>query len=371
MRTLTAITLASAVTLGGCSSGLLSGEKVDYRSGSRQTTGLEVPPDLTQLAREGRYQAPAPVVSATAAAAAPAAAPATSSGVAPVALGGIRMLRDGDVRWLAVPLPAEQVWPQLRQFWLDSGFTLEVDDAAAGVLETNWAENRVKLPQDGVRRLLGGVLDGLFDSGERDRFRTRLERTPTGSEIYISHRGAQQVVTGAQRDEVRWSLRPHDVQLEAEFLSRLMLRLGSTAEQAKAATTTAAAAAQASGPERARKVAGALTPSVEVDEAFERTWRRVGLALDRSGFTVEDRNRSEGVYYVRYVDAQAPDERGFFSRLFGAEEARQAQRFRIALLGGTEATGKRTVVAVQTAEGAPVTAPVGQRIAEVLLRELR
>ena len=370
MRTLTLITLASAVSLAGCSSALLSGEKVDYRSGARQTTGLEVPPDLTQLAREGRYQAPAPVVSATAAATAPVATP-VPSGVAPIAVGGVRLLREGDTRWLAVPMPPEQVWPQLRQFWLDSGFTLEVDDSAAGILETNWAENRVKLPQDGVRRLLGGVLAGLFDSGERDRFRARLERTATGSEIYISHRGAQQVLTGAQRDDVRWSLRPSDAQLEAEFLSRLMLRLGSSAEQAKAATASTAAAAERNETARARLLAGAPTPSVEVDDAFERTWRRVGLALDRSGFTVEDRNRSDGVYFVRYVDAQAPDERGFFSRLFGAEEARQAQRFRIALLGGTEATGKRTIVAVQTAEGAAVAAPVGQRIADVLLRELR
>lgn len=369
MRILTVSTLAFAAALAGCSSGFLSGEKVDYRSGARQTTGLEVPPDLTQLAREGRYQAPGAVVSAAGSNAAAPAAAATTSSVAPAAVGGIRMLRDGDLRWLQIPMPPEQVWPQLRQFWLDSGFTLEVDDTAAGILETSWAENRVKLPQDGVRRLLGGVLDGLFDSGERDRFRARLERTSTGSEVYISHRGAQQVVSGAQRDEVRWSLRPSDPQLEAEFLSRLMVRLGSSTEQAQAATQSPAADPAATA--RARLLSGAPTPSLEVDDGFERAWRRVGLALDRSGFTVEDRNRSDGVYFVRYVDSQAPDERGFFGRLFGAEEAREAQRYRIALLGGTAATGERTVVAVQTAEGAAITAPVGQRIADVLLRALR
>ena len=160
MRTLTVSTLAFAAALAGCSSGFLSGEKVDYRSGARQTTGLEVPPDLTQLAREGRYQAPGAVVSAAGSNTTAPAAAATTSSVAPAAVGGIRMLRDGDLRWLQIPMPPEQVWPQLRQFWLDSGFTLEVDDAAAGILETSWAENRVKLPQDGVRRLLGGVLDG-------------------------------------------------------------------------------------------------------------------------------------------------------------------------------------------------------------------
>lgn len=361
------LAVAAAAALSGCSSGFLSGEKVDYRAGARQTTGLEVPPDLSQLAREGRFQAPSPVVSAAATAAAPAVAAPGAPSVAPSALGAMRVQRDGDTRWLEVPMTPEQLWPQLRQFWLDAGFTLEVDDATAGVLETAWAENRAKLPQDGVRRLLGGVFDGLFDSGERDRFRTRIERTARGTEVFISHRGAQQVVRGAQEDDVRWTLRPSDPQLEGEFLSRLMVRLGSETAQAQAAVAAASPAA----PARARLVAGAPTPSVEVDEAFERAWRRVGLALDRSGFTVEDRNRSEGLYYVRYVDTQGPDERGFFSRLFGADEARQAQRYRIALLGGTAATDSRTVVAVQTADGAPLAAPVGQRIADVLLRELR
>lgn len=359
--------LAAAAVLSGCSSGFLSGDKIDYRSGAQQTRGLEVPPDLTQLAREGRFQAPAPVVSAVATAAAPAAAVPATAQVAPSAIGEMRVLREGDQRWLQVPMAPDKLWPQLRQFWLDAGFTLEVDDAAAGILETTWAENRAKLPQDGVRRWLGPVLDNLFDSGERDRFRTRIERSASGSEVYISHRGAQQVVGGAQDDEVRWTARPNDPQLEAEFLSRLMVRLGSQAAEAQAAVAAAGPAA----PARARRVAGAATPSIEIDEGFERAWRRVGLALDRSGFTVEDRNRSEGLYYVRYVDTQAPDERGFFGRLFGsADEARKAQRLRIALLGGGSTEG-RTVLAVQTAEGAALGSPVGQRVADLLLRELR
>ena len=365
----TSLTLAAAA-LAGCSSGFLSGEKVDYRSGARQTQGLEVPPDLTQLAREGRFQAAAPVVSAsTTATPARAAAPATA-GVAPTVVGDMRVLRDGDVRWLQVPQTADQLWPQLRQFWLDAGFALEVDDPAGGVLETGWAENRSKLPQDLVRRTLGSAFDSIYDSGERDRYRMRVERTATGSEIFISHRGAQQVVHGDQRDEVRWTTRPSDPQLEAEFLSRLLVRLGSTAAEAQA-TVAAATPAAATAAARARSIDGAPTPSIEVDEGFDRAWRRVGLALDRSGFTVEDRNRSDGVYFVRYVDTQAPDDRGFFGRLFSSDEARQAKRYRVALVGSTAGTDGRTIVAVQTAEGAPLTTPVGQRIAGVLLRELR
>ena len=367
----TSLTLLAAAALAGCSSGFLAGEKVDYRSAARQTQGLDVPPDLTQLAREGRFQAPAPVVSAAAAAGPIRTSAPTTSAVAPSAIGDMRVLRDGDLRWLQVPQSPEQLWPQLRQFWLDAGFTLEVDNPATGVLETAWAENRAKLPQDLVRRTLGSVLDNLYDSGERDRFRMRVERTAQGSEITISHRGAQQIVRGEQRDDIRWTMRPSDPQLEAEFLSRLLVRLGSAATEAQAQAAVAAATPAAGAVPQARKLEGAPTPSIEVDETFERAWRRVGLALDRSGFTVEDRNRSDGLYFVRYVDSQAPDERGFFSRLFSSDEARKAQRYRIALVGGTAATEGRTVVAVQTAEGAPLATPVGQRIAAVLLRELR
>jgi outer membrane protein assembly factor BamC len=366
-----AVLVLAAATAGCTSTGsLFSGDTLDYKSAATQTKGLEVPPDLTQLAREGRYQAPAGVVSAAAAAAGPApgAAPAVAI-VAPAALGGIKILRDGDTRWLQVPMSPEQLWPQLRAFWVDAGFKLEVDDATVGVLETAWAENRAKLPQDIVRATLGRVLDGLYDSGERDRFRTRIERTANGTEVFISHRGLQQVVGGATQDTVRWAARPADPQLEAEFLSRLMVRLGSDTNTARVALASPNGAVTA--PARARLLAGQPTASLEIDDEFDRAWRRVGLALDRSGFTVEDRNRSEGLYYVRYADNQGPDERGFFSRVFGGDEAAKAKRYRIALLGGTAATGGRTVLAVQDAEGAGVQGGTADRIASVLLAELK
>lgn len=366
--TLAVLLLAAAGT--GCSSlgSMLSGDKVDYRAGAKQTQGLEVPPDLTQLAREGRYQAPTGVVSAAAAAGgtSPGAARQTAS-VAPATIGEMKIQRDGDLRWLQVPMSPEQLWPQLRAFWVDAGFKLDVDNAAVGVIETDWAENRAKLPQDFLRRTLGQVLDGFYDSGERDRFRTRIERTATGTDVYITHRGLQEVVSGVQQDSIRWAVRPADPQLEAEFLSRLMVRLGSDQDTARVALSTAATPAAP----KARVLPDQPTPSLEVDEEFDRAWRRVGLALDRTGFTVEDRNRSDGVYFVRYVDAKAPDQRGFLSRVFGGDQAGPAQRYRIALLGGTAATGGRTVVAVQDAEGGAVPGDTGQRIANVLLTELQ
>ena len=165
----------------------------------------------------------------------------------------------------------------------------------AGVMETDWAENRAKIPQDFIRSTIGKVFDGLYSTGERDKFRTRLERNEDGStEIFISHRGAIEVLTGQMKDRTMWTARAADPELEAEFLARLMTRLGSDEKVAKA--TVAAAKAERPRALLEKDKSGSY---LKVDESFERTWRRVGLALDRVGFTVEDRDRTRGLYFVR------------------------------------------------------------------------
>jgi len=362
---------AAALALAGCSTveGFFQGEKVDYRSQSVKTAPLEVPPDLTQLQRDGRYATAAGSVTAsTYQSAAPAAAAAASTAVvAPTTLGEMRVVREGNQRWLVVPVAPEQLWPQLREFWQERGFSLAIDNAQAGVMETDWAENRAKIPQDVIRRTLGKALDSLYDTGERDRFRTRVERNGSTSEVYISHRGMAEVYSGERNNETTvWTSRPSDPNLEAEFLTRLMVKLGTKEPAAREAVAKAVTV-----PARARALAG--QPALQVDEGFDRAWRRVGLALDRSGFTVEDRDRAGGLYFVRYVDpklAATKAEPGFFSKLFsfGKSDAAAAPvRYRIALKG----EGERTSVTVQNSQGAPETSDVGQRIVSLLVDDLK
>lgn len=371
--------LALATVLAGCTT-TFSDDKVDYRSTAVKTAPLEVPPDLTQLSRDSRYQQQGGVVSAAATpaagrqpTAAPAAAAATATTVAPIARGEVRIERDGAQRWLVVPMPPEKLWPQLQAFWTERGFALEIENAETGVMETNWAENRAKLPQDGIRRMFGKVLDGMYDTGERDRFRTRVERTATGSEVYITHRGMAEVYADARNETTRWTPRPSDPQLEAEFLSRLMLKLAPAETQVAAATAATASATAASAPvppPRARALAGA-GPALEVDEPFDRAWRRVGQALDRSGFTVEDRDRAGGLYFVRYVDPKnaGKEEPGFFTRMFSGDKPapNPLERYRIAVKGN----GDKTTVSVLTASGSPATGATGERIVGSLINELR
>ncbi len=371
MKTLRPTRLALALflvfSLGACSSieNLLGGDKVDYRStASNQTKGLEVPPDLTQLARENRYQLPGGVVSAAATTSGTAVSANNVAVVAPLAVGEMRVERAGTQRWLFVPLPPERLWPQLRSFWQERGFTLASDSSETGVMETEWAENRAKLPQDFIRQALGRIFDSLYSTGERDRFRTRVERVAGGSEVYISHRGLEEVYSSPSKDATVWQPRKSDPQLEAEFLSRLMVRLGSKDEVAR----TVVAAAPEATPRARLLTSGAA--ALEVDEPFDRAWRRLGLALDRTGFTVEDRDRTAGIYFVRYVDPKETEkgEPNFFAKLFSSTPSQIGPvKYRVSV----KSEGNKSTISVLSSAGAVENSDNAKRIAGQLVAELK
>jgi len=369
--------LSCVALLAGCSAinDTLAGDKVDYKSTSTtRTTPLEVPPDLTQLNRESRYQQPNGAISASTfqtatAAAAAASAPVTTPVIAPQEMGGFRIERLGNDRWLSTTLSPDQIFPQVRTFWKDNGFNLVQDRPEAGILETDWAENRAKLPQDFIRSAIGRVLDGAYSTGELDKFTTRVERTATGSDIFITHRGMAEVYVGQRNDSTVWQPRPGDPQLEAAFLARLMVKLGAKEEQARA--TVAAAATTPSAPARARLVEGQPTPTLQVDDTFDRAWRRVGIALDRSGFTVEDRDRAQGLYFVRYVDPASAgrEEPNFFSKMFSRKKTDPAALAKYRVKVNSE--GTKTTVAVLDSQGKAETGEAGTRIVNLLLEDLR
>ena len=362
--------LAALLSIAGCSTvdNALSGDRLDYRSQAQKSAPLEVPPDLTQLARDSRYQPQSGVVSATTLQQQQAGAAATTAGAsvaAPNALGELRIERQGNHRWLATNLPPEKLWPVLRSFWQELGFGLATDSLEVGVMETNWAENRAKLPQDFMRAAIGRIFDNVFSTPERDRFRTRVERTAAGTEVFITHRGMVEVYTNTQKEYTVWQPRPSDPELEAELLTRLMVRLG-----AKPETARSVVAAAPDLPARARTVTGGAAATMEVEEAFDRAWRRVGLALDRRGFTVEDRDRAAGLYFVRYVDPKTAgqDEPGFFSKLFGGDKSASAVlRYRLSV----KTAGSKTVVSVLNNQGEPDNGEAARQIVERLVDELK
>jgi outer membrane protein assembly factor BamC len=379
--------VTTLTSLSGCGmlSSVIGNDKVDYKSAKKAST-LDVPPDLTQLQKDNRYSLPdssngvatASGYNASKAALSGASNPGAviipgqpeAGTVAQMSLSDIKVERDGNQRWLVIKQTPEQLWPQLKQFWEDSGFTLSEELPASGIMETEWNENRAKIPQDFIRNTIGKVFDSVYSSGERDKFRTRIERRADGSsEIYISHRGVQEVATGAEKETTKWMPRPNDPGLEAEFLSRMMNKLGNGGEQlASAKTAVDGAIVQ---PQHASLVGAGADRAVQVDEGFDRAWRRVGLALDRAGFTVEDRDRTQGIYFVRYIN-DATETKGFFSKLFSwgsSDEAdKEAQRYRISVKANE---GNTSIVKVLNNSGAPETSPVGEKIVTLLHEQLK
>jgi outer membrane protein assembly factor BamC len=352
-------TLGLCLTLSGCS--VLEGEKIDYKSAGK-VPSLEVPPDLTQLAKDPRYAAPAGVVSASGFRAGQTSQVGSPTAVS--SLGDVRIERAGSQRWLVVSRPADKLWDPVRDFWKENGFLLIQDQPGLGIMETDWAENRAKIPQDFIRNTLGKLVDALYSTGERDKFRTRLERnTEGGTEIYISHRGMVEVYSNSQKDSTAWQPRAVDPELEAEFLRRLMVKLGASQEQSKAvmavpAPKLAAVMATANG-----------IPVIQLSEPLDRAWRRVGLSLDRTGFTVEDRDRSKGIYFVRYVEPSADkSEPSLLGKLFGGAKAPAAPvKHRIVLTGDSAAT----TVSVQSASGANEASGTAQQILKLLADDLK
>jgi outer membrane protein assembly factor BamC len=378
-RVLWAALASCALVVAGCS-GTLEPKKIDYKSAGKLPP-LEVPPDLTQPTGDDRFAVPDVSPSGTATYSAyardRAAQPQQGTGIAPAAIReGARLERSGTQRWLLVPGTPEQVWPVVKDFWQETGFIVIVEKPETGVMETDWAENRAKIPQDVIRSTLGKFIDSWYSTAERDKFRTRLERTADGmsTEVYVSHRGMVEVfdqvevATGAGQRTV-WQPRPSDPDLEAEMLSRLLTRFGVEQERARTLVTAAP------GAERARMVKDAGGGGLlVVNEPFDRAWRRVGLALDRVGFTVEDRDRASGMYYVRYVDPAKEEtqlNKGILDKLMSwtASDSKKAkpQQYRIEVKEAADATR----IGVLNAAGAPEKSEIGTRILTLLYDQLK
>lgn len=362
MRLLMAVTLA-ALTLGGCE--MLEPKKIDYKSAGRAPS-LEVPPDLTAPSGDNRYSIPDAGGTGAATYSAyskeRAERPAGDAVLLPEQ-DKVRIERSGTQRWLVVAVGPDDAWPVIRNFWQELGFIINLESKETGVMETDWAENRANIPQDFIRRTIGRVVEGIYSTPERDKFRTRIEKGENGTEIYISHRGMYEVYATEGKDKTVWQPRPADPELEAEMLRRLMVRFG--VEEARAETLIA----QQRSPEMARIVGAEL----EMDEGFDRAWRRVGLALDRVGFAVEDRDRSRGTYYVRYIDPQIDNatkqDEGLLSKLaFWRSDKEQASpQMQIRVME----QGDKTRVAVTGEEGKPADPNTQKRIINLLHKELK
>src|SRR5215471_13253974 len=358
-------TLAAAL-LAGCESQMTTsiGKKIDYKSAS-SAPALEIPPDLSSPSYDDRY------ATATASGAAAARAAGKTTELLPRSA-DVRLMRAGSERWLLAKMSPEAAWSQVREFWEQNGFVIAQEQPALGIMETDWAENRAEAPQEGLAKYTSKYLEFLTDTYKRDKFRTRIERgvEPGTVEIYISHRGAAQVPTktkGGSPEDWQWQPSPPDPELEAEFLQRMMVKLGTPPTQAAAAV-----AALPKEQPRARIEKGSDGASkLVVDDSFDRAWRRVGLALDRTGFTVVDRDRSKGLYFVRYSnpDLDPTKSKSWFETLqfWKSSEKGKPEQYRVVVTQ----VDPNSIVTVQDPSGAADRSPNSDKILALLQDQLK
>jgi outer membrane protein assembly factor BamC len=362
---------------------LFKSKKVDYQSDAKTVPqqGLEVPPDLTPAQEDDRYSVPGqegqtysqyqkhqkttPVETLSAA----------DAQVLPKTSSMVTIERDGAQRWLVIHQTPQQLWPKLHDFWVKNGFTLTTDDPKLGVMETNWNENRANMPQDFVQRMLSKVITNLYSSSLRDRFRTRIEqgKTPGTTEVFITHKGMEEVLSNDASSSV-WELRPSDPELEDEFIRRLALSLGVQQPVIDKEIKEDKQVAQKAPAERSLSKTDNGEEYLVVNDPFDRAWRSVGLALDRAGFTVQDRDREAGIYYVRYTDTEGvlAKKKTFLQSLAfwrSDDKSKETQTYRVVV--SAKGVGTPSEVHVRNELNQPVANSINQEILKLISAQLQ
>jgi outer membrane protein assembly factor BamC len=279
------------------------------------------------------------------------------------------IVRDKGRAWLVVKGDPAAVWSRAREFWLDAGFLIRRENPALGVLETDWVDSQVGAPGDIIRNTISRVFPSAYSSSLRDRYRMRLEagEQPGTTEIYITHKGLQEKLEG-RTDEIQstvWEPRASDPGLESEMLKQMMIYLGATPQHAGQLL-----ASQAPAPDKAELTKqGDGQPVLVIHDGFSRAWRSVGITLDRIDFAVEDRDRSAGIYYVRYNDPLKQQKKGFLSKLtfWSDDDTDEVTTYQIKLIDD----GADTRVMVLTEKGEVEESVTPVRILTLLYEELR
>ncbi|HEY2024374.1 outer membrane protein assembly factor BamC, partial [Paraburkholderia sp.] len=360
-----AVMLMAGGLVAGC--GTSSPNKIDYKSDSKsKQVSLAVPPNMIDETPDQRSLPPqGGETSLSTLKQVQAQAPAGNPVVVVPPVQGMHIQRDGTESWLLIDNKTpDQAWAQIRRFWQEQGFLLVVDQRDKGVMETDWNETHAQINDGFIRNTLSKTMGNSYVASERNKFRTRLEAAPNGGTyVFVSQKGMREAITGTNNDSSQWQPKPNDPGLEQEYLKRLMASLaiadsraaggtqnaqlspagaqvapGAASAGAKSAAAATAAqnvvlAAQPPMPDSDTSGAPAQFSSTELTlgEPYDRAWLRVGLALDRSNFTVNDRDASRGLYFVRYADPKdmTSAEQGFWSQVFHGKKEKVAKEYRV------------------------------------------
>ena len=305
------------VIFAGCS--LFGKKNVSDRTAISRSSNkaLEIPPDLITPAVNDKYSLPASgearlsdfndIDSRK--------LPSENSSLLPLETEAY-FINYGGFKVLLIERSPEEIWGLLKSFWIQNGFQIEKELPEEGFIETAWLESREKISDGLIRNTLGKIFDGLYDTGERNKFRMRIERTKAGfSEISVVHKGLIQVASDDRFDPtIVWANRNSDQQLEELYLRRIINFVsGKEDKNSKSIDVVKKSTPTLQGDDD--------NNFVELTLNFNEAWKSIGLILDRLGFEVEERLREQGTYLIRYKKLdQEEKEKGFFAKIFSSDK---------------------------------------------------
>jgi outer membrane protein assembly factor BamC len=374
---------ATVLVTGACGSfnveEYLPDKKVEYKKSEAAGKDLELPPDLTHARAGSDFYVPPASTGAGVATYSEflgqkniaTQGRAINTNILP-SVENVELKRDGQERWLIINSSPQIVWPNVVSFWQENGILLIEQDPTVGVMRTGWLENRADISSDFITDTLRGFFDSIYSAATRDQYRVRLEEgdEPGTTELYLTHFGMEEKIetsTTNEGDRSIWVPRGTDPGLEAEMLRRLMVHLG--VKEKRAETLLATKVREKA--KRSELIKNKNESKLMIDESFAKAWRLTGLALDRVGFAVEDRDRSKGIYYVRYNDPMADVEtdEGWLSKLnFWSSSNKQEQddRYQIQV----SSTGDAVAVIVLDEQGSKQISDTATRILTLIHEQI-
>jgi outer membrane protein assembly factor BamC len=380
LKFLLGLSLALLVT--ACSSlpdvnDYLPDQRLEYKKQREAQENLEVPPDLLAGQFDDAMDVPTMGGSATYSeyvGERKKSRQVAASGEVLPEVKDVTLKRQGDDRWLVVKATPQQVWPRVVAFWRKQGILLLEQDPATGVMKTDWLENRAEIRKDFLTNMLRKVAGGLYETSTRDQYRVRLEPgvEPGTTDIYLTQRGMEEKLvsnTVGEDATTVWEPAPRDPGKEALMLRRLMVYLGVTEQRANRVLAQSQPSGSAGGSSQLVTGPGGQTELV-IDEDFPQAWRLTGLALDRVGFAVQDRDRTQGVYYVRYDNpSKGKKKEGFLSKLafWRSSDIDTVTQYRVKL----SSAGGRTRVVVLNNAGQRENSATAKRILTLLQEDIR
>jgi len=332
------LTVLVSLALTGCSA--IDAKNDDYKRASRLPP-LEIPPSLSSPQSDDRYAIPDPKDVAASATyseyAKSRGLPTLQSGYVPgiavdAQVSQAHIERAGAERWLVINGSATQAYSMVKTFLAENSYELSEENPTLGTLETQWVTSHPRVEDDGIlRNLLNNLLSSDNSSSLRDRYRFRIDsgRVAGTAEVFVTHMGLEEVQVSME--SFKWQPRAPEPNKEADMLKRLLVKFGldatkaaeaianSTPEAKSASKQGADAAASSSAAKNAATVQARAdgAPVLNVQDSFDRAWRRIGIAIDKAGLITQDQNRDQGVFFVQYSaekmkgpDAFNPESKG-------------------------------------------------------------